>query len=54
MATTTRKTYEELGNIMLAEAGAPACMTGYATTDPREVGILAISWNDINWDGTLN
>lgn len=46
--------YAELGNIMLREAGAEACQKGYGTTDPEEVGRLAIEYGDINHDGTLN
>lgn len=49
-----RKTYEELGKIMLAEAGEEACKKGYDTTDPEVVGRLAIGYGDINEDGTLN
>ncbi len=44
----------ELGAIMLAEAGAEACQSGYQTTDPVMVGRLALSYGDINRDGTLN
>jgi hypothetical protein len=47
-------TYEELGKIMLTEAGPEACQSGYSTTDPAMVGRLAISYGDINPDGTLN
>lgn len=49
-----RKSYVELGNIMLKEAGAEACQKGYGTTDPEWVGRYAIEFCDINFDGTLN
>lgn len=48
------KSWEELGKIMLAEAGEEACQSGYQTTDPVEVGRLALEYGDINRDGTLN
>jgi hypothetical protein len=48
------KSLVELGNIMLAQAGAEACQKGYGTTDPYWVGIHALSFCDINRDGTLN
>lgn len=47
-------TFEELGRIMLAEAGEDACQSGYQTTDPVEVGRLALAYGDINTDGSLN
>lgn len=47
-------TFEELGRIMLAEAGEEACRSGYQTTDPETVGRLALAFGDINDDGTLN
>lgn len=47
-------TYEELGKIMLAEAGEEACQAGYETTDPEWVGRYALQYGDINRDGTLN
>lgn len=46
--------FEELGRIMLAEAGEEACRSGYQTTDPAEVGRLALAFGDINTDGSLN
>lgn len=49
-----RKTYKELGNIMLEEAGADACQGGYGTVVPEQVGIFALVHGDINEDGTLN
>jgi hypothetical protein len=49
-----RKTYKELGEIMLAEAGEEACREGYDTTDPALVGRLALGYGDINEDGTTN
>lgn len=53
---TARKplTYVKLGQIMLAEAGKEACQKGYGTTDPEWVGRYALSYRDINRDGTLN
>lgn len=48
------KTYIELGQIMLREAGEDACLSGYETTDPEWVGRLALAYGDINPDGTLN
>ena len=48
------KTYEELGQIMLKEAGEEACQGGYGTTDPYWVGRYALSYGDINEDGSLN
>lgn len=47
-------TYEELGKIMLTEAGEEACQNGYGTTDPYWVGRYALGYGDINADGTLN
>lgn len=47
-------TYTQLGNIMLAEAGADACQEAYLTTDPKWVGRYALGYGDINADGTLN
>lgn len=47
-------TYTELGNIVLQSAGPEACEAGYGTTDPHWVGRYAISYGDINADGTLN
>lgn len=44
----------ELGEIMLKEAGAEACRSGYQTTDPECVGRNALAFGDINKDGTLN
>lgn len=49
-----KKTYVELGQIMLAKAGADACKKGYGTTDPEWVGRYALAHCDINADGTLN
>lgn len=49
-----RKTYVELGNIMLKKCGAEACQKGYLTTDPEWVGRYALSFGDIRPDGTLN
>lgn len=48
------KSYEELGEIMLKEAGREACQAGYGTTDPEWVGRYAIDYGDIRPDGTLN
>lgn len=48
------KSFVELGDIMLREAGEDACQSGYGTTDPRLVGELAVRYGDINGDGTLN
>jgi hypothetical protein len=48
------KTMIELGNIMLREAGAEACQSGYGTTDPYFVGVYALQFGDIRGDGTLN
>lgn len=50
----TRLTYVELGNIMLHEVGETACLLGYGTKDPEWVGRYALSYKDINEDGTLN
>lgn len=47
-------TYEELGQIMLTEAGTEACQEGYGTTDPEWVGRYALDYGDIRPDGTLN
>lgn len=47
-------TLKELGQIMLKEAGAKACQSGYLTTDPEAVGRYALQFGDINRDGTLN
>jgi hypothetical protein len=49
-----RKTYVELGEIMLREHGAAACQEAYDTVDPEWVGRTALSFCDINRDGTLN
>lgn len=49
-----RLPYVELGNIMLRRHGAEACERGYHTTDPEEVGRLALAYSDIQPDGTLN
>lgn len=56
MTTTTTPvlSYTVLGEIMLAEAGESACMSGYGTADPFYVGLAAIQFGDINYDGTLN
>lgn len=48
------KTHADLGNIMLTEAGRDACLTGYGTVDPEEVGWFALAYGDIDVDGTLN
>jgi len=48
------KTYVELGQIMLAQAGAEACQKGYGTTDPEFVGRCAVEYCDINLNGVLN
>ena len=48
------KSFVELGDIMLREAGEDACQSGYGTTDPYMVGKLALVYGDINGDGTLN
>lgn len=47
-------TYEELGKILLEEAGEEACQEGYGTTDPEWVGRYGIQYGDINRDGSLN
>lgn len=44
----------KLGEIMLKEAGEKACQSGYGTTEPEWVGRYALSFGDINADGTLN
>ncbi len=49
-----KKTLIELGAIMLREAGAEACQSGYGTTDPYFVGVYALQFGDIRGDGTLN
>lgn len=49
-----RKSYIELGEIMLKKCGADACLKGYGTTDPEWVGRYALAYCDINLDGTLN
>lgn len=49
-----RPSFIELGNIMLREAGAEACQAGYGTVDPEWVGRYALSYGDINRDGTTN
>lgn len=49
-----RKSYTELGNIMLAEVGEEACQARYGTVDPMDVGSFALAYRDINADGTLN
>lgn len=46
--------YRELGDILLAEAGADACQEGYGTTDPEWVGRYGIEYGDINADGSVN
>ena len=46
--------YATLGEIVLAECGKDACMSGYGTTDPATVGRLALGYGDIEEDGTLN
>lgn len=48
------KTFTQLGEIMLREAGEEACQGGYGTTDPHWVGRYAMDCGDINPDGTLN
>lgn len=50
----TRLPYVKLGEIMLRECGKEACQKGYLTTDPEWVGRYALSYGDINRDGTLN
>ncbi len=47
-------THKDLGEIVLREAGTDACLSGYGTTDPEQVGRLALGSGDINPDGTLN
>jgi hypothetical protein len=47
-------TYEELGRIMLEQAGEQACLDGYTTTDPYWVGRYAVQYGDIDPDGTTN
>lgn len=49
-----KKTMIELGNIMLREAGAEACQSGYGTTDPYYVGMYALQYGDIRPDGATN
>lgn len=50
----TKPTVKDLGEKMLAEAGAERCQSGYGTTDPEWVGRYALGFGDINPDGTLN
>lgn len=47
-------TYEQLGNIMIAEVGETVCLNSYDTNDPAMVGRVALGWGDINPDGTTN
>lgn len=47
-------TYADLGNIMIATAGLPACEQAYQSTDPAMIGRVALGWGDINTDGTTN
>jgi hypothetical protein len=46
--------YEDLGRILLTEAGPEACQEGYGTTDPEWVGRYGLMYGDIERDGTLN
>lgn len=52
--TTARKTFAELGEIMLREAGEHACREAYLTTDPEWVGRYALEYGDIRITGELN
>jgi len=54
MANEKDGMYVRLGNIMLQEVGKEACLDGYQTADPYFVGVLALRYQDINPDGTLN
>jgi hypothetical protein len=51
-------TYADYGKIILEKFGAERIKKGYGITDPENdldgVGRAAISWRDINYDGTLN
>lgn len=50
----TKLNNHQLGCLMLEKAGVDECMKGYGTTNPPDVGRLAIAYGDINQDGTLN
>ena len=48
-------TYEDLGDIVLREAGREACVEGYGTDDPYWVGRYAVGYGDIDPEtGELN
>ena len=51
-------TFAQLGKIILEKFGADAIRRGYGFDDPESdldsLGRVAIAWNDINRDGTLN
>lgn len=51
-----RKTYKELGKIMLDAVGPEGIADGYLIdpTDLEEVGRQALLWNDITVEGELN
>ena len=51
---TARLAYEELGQILLREAGPEACRSGYGTTDPEWVGRYGLMYGDIRPGGVLN
>lgn len=50
--TRKRLPYVKLGEIMLSKSGAEACQRGYGTTDPEWIGRYALSYGDIQPDGT--
>lgn len=39
-------TFEQLGRILLAEAGEKACQAGYLTTDPEWVGRYGLAYGE--------
>lgn len=51
--TTIALSYTQLGDIMLTTYGDGDCLAAYGTTIPHEVGFLALSYTDINPDGTF-
>ena len=51
--TETKLSYEELGKIMLEEAGEEACLSSYTTIDPYWVGRYALGYGDIDRFGEL-
>ena len=50
----TGPTFADFGQIVLDAVGAEACLSGYGTDSPEWVGRYALSYGDINADGTLN